>query len=101
MDEKVDRYYHENFVTLAERTIRRLWILAILLIVLLVATNAMWIYYENQFEDIASTTTETIECDASGDGVAIANRSGEVIYNAIGEDNQDDNDQEQTAQDGR
>ena len=31
------------------RTNKRLWVLCILLIVLLVGTNAMWIWYESQF----------------------------------------------------
>ena len=37
------------------RTNKRLWVLCILLIVLLVGTNAMWIWYESQFVDIEIT----------------------------------------------
>ena len=40
-------------------TIKRLWILCILLIVLLVGTNAMWIWYENSFEEIVVTQENT------------------------------------------
>ena len=36
-----------------ERTIRRLWILAIILVGLLLATNAGWIWYESQFETVS------------------------------------------------
>lgn len=44
---------HEGMMARAERTIKRLWITILLLIVLLVGTNGMWIWYESQFEDIA------------------------------------------------
>lgn len=43
---------HEAALAREERTIKRLWILCILLVVLLVASNFAWIVYENQFEDI-------------------------------------------------
>lgn len=42
---------HEGAMARMERTIKRLWILVVLLAVLLVATNAAWIYYESQFTD--------------------------------------------------
>ena len=45
-----------------ERTIKRLWILAILLVVLLVGSNIAWIMYESQFEDV--TVTQEVEQDA-------------------------------------
>ena len=49
--EKVVRqYFHEGTVAVMERTIRRLWILCIILVVLLVATNGLWIWYNSQFE---------------------------------------------------
>lgn len=56
MEQKMIPYYfHEGDMARAERTIRRLWILCILLIVLLVGTNIAWIVYENSFEDIVVT----------------------------------------------
>lgn len=48
-----------------ERTIERLWILAIILVVLLVGSNAAWMYYENQFED--TVITQDVKQD-SGEG---------------------------------
>ena len=38
-----------------DRTIKRLWITVILLIVLLVGTNGMWLWYESQFESFSVT----------------------------------------------
>lgn len=46
---------HEGMMARMERTIRRLWILCIILIILLAGTNAAWIYYENSFEDVVVT----------------------------------------------
>ncbi len=58
---------------------KRLWIVIIILIVALLSTNAGWIYYESQFEEVTeSTTTETYEATADGDGVAVVNGDGEV-----------------------
>lgn len=52
MDQKMIPYFcHEGDMARAERTIKRLWILCILLIVLLVGTNIAWIHYESQFSD--------------------------------------------------
>lgn len=36
-------------------TIKKLWIMCILLIVLLVGSNIAWIYYESQFDDFVVT----------------------------------------------
>lgn len=58
---------HESVMSRMERTIKRLWILCIILIGVLVATNAGWIYYESQF--ITEETTVEQEID-TGDGDA-------------------------------
>ena len=46
---------HEGMMARMERTIRRLWILCIILIMLLAGSNAAWIYYETSFEDVVVT----------------------------------------------
>ena len=46
---------HESEVARLERIIKRLWIMALILIILLVATNGAWLYYESQFEDTVIT----------------------------------------------
>ena len=51
--EAVPYIVHEGMMARAERTAKRLWITILLLIVLLVGTNGLWIWYESQFEDIA------------------------------------------------
>lgn len=71
---------HEAMMARMERTIKRLWILALTLVVLLVGTNCIWIWYESQFETVE--TSETYDIDAFSDsGHAIVNGSGEVNVN--------------------
>lgn len=62
--ESVSKFEFESAQARLERIIIRLWVLLILLIVMLVGTNAAWIYYESQFETIETTTiTQNCECD--------------------------------------
>lgn len=78
--ETVPYIVHEGMMARAERTAKRLWITILLLIVLLVGTNAGWIWYEIQFEE----TTTTIEAEADDGGNAVANNNGMVNYNGKG-----------------
>lgn len=69
MDEKqVPFFVHEADMTRMERTNHRLWILCIMLMIVLVATNAGWIWYEAQWEVYEETTTQEVTQDASGGG---------------------------------
>lgn len=76
--EPVPFIVHEADMARQERTIKKLWILLIICLALLFGTNAGWIYYESQWEEV--TTTETYEATTDGGGTAIANGSGEVTY---------------------
>ena len=53
--ESVPFIVHESAQARMERVTHRLWILAIILIVLLVGTNAAWLWYESQFESFSVT----------------------------------------------
>ena len=83
MDEKeksVSYLAYESAVSMMERTIRRLWVMCILLVILLVGTNVAWLIYESQFEYYTETTTIEQEAEAEGDGDIILNGTGEVKY---------------------
>ena len=58
--EPVPFIVHEGTMARAERTAKRLWITILLLIVLLVGTNAGWIWFESQFE-YSQTTQEVTQ----------------------------------------
>ena len=51
---------HEAELARAERSFKRLWAAIILLMVLLVGTNAGWIWYQSQFE-YSQTTQEVTQ----------------------------------------
>ena len=81
MDEHKDVPYivHEGIMARMERTIKRLWILAIILIVALVGTNAGWIYYESQWQYVDTTTSQEVTQDVdSGGGSATITGIGDV-----------------------
>lgn len=75
----ISQIAHEADMARMERINKRLWIALLVVIVLLVATNAAWIYYESQFEDVV-TETVTQETDAKDGGTAIVNNGGDMIY---------------------
>lgn len=83
MDEKRLLFQIEANDARLERTIVRLWVLLIIMLFLLVGTNAAWIYYENQFEDTTTTVTQKLD---TGDGGKAVINDGVHIY---GEDNAD------------
>ena len=76
--------YNAYEVALArlDRIIKRLCALVLALIIILCASNAAWIWWESQFEEVK--TVETYEANADNGGNAIANGSGEVTFNGNG-----------------
>lgn len=66
---------HESTMARMERTVRRLWILLIILAVFLVGSNALWIVYESQFEDV---TVEQEVDTGKGDAFVVGN--GDLNY---------------------
>lgn len=61
---------HESALARAERTIKRMWITCLVLIALLVATNAMWIWYNSQFEDVTTQiSSEAVADNGRIDGI--------------------------------
>lgn len=72
--ESVPYIVHESSISRMERTIKRLWITILTLIFLLVCSNCVWIWYENQFEDI-----EIVQENADGYNSFIGN-DGDIVY---------------------
>lgn len=70
-------WMHENERVRQERTIKRFFILCIMLVVLLVGTNIAWIVYESSFETIS--VSQEAESDSGNatinDGVHINGES--------------------------
>ena len=56
--ESVPYIVHEASMARMERQAKRLWITVLALIVILVATNGAWIWYESQWETIYQEVTQ-------------------------------------------
>ena len=87
MDSKDTLILYEGAMARMERANKRLWIIIIILIAALIATNAGWLYYESQFQ-VAETS---IEAKQDGDGVNIVG-GGDVNYGADGTNQDTDTD---------
>lgn len=57
---------HESAMSRMERINKRLWVTIVLLVLLLTATNGLWVWYESQFSDEIVTTQ--IEQDSESNG---------------------------------
>ena len=79
---------HESIIARMERTIKRLWILCILMFISLIITNGIWVCYENSFEDTI-TTEITQDLNTDGGGNAIINDG--VHINGTSETNSQNN----------
>lgn len=79
------QYAIDILSAMAERTIKKLWVLIIILVILLFGTNAAWIYYEGQFVD--ETTVQEVWQDADNGTNSFI--GGDYIGNAAGQDNPD------------
>lgn len=66
----------ESELARLERIVKKLFILLTVTVCLLVGTNAYWIWYESQWEEVTTTTTEqeiTQDVDSGDGGDAIIN----------------------------
>ena len=81
MDEKMIPFIaFESVTSRQERTIKRLWILCIILIIALLGTNAGWIYYESQWSVVENQVTQEVEATADGDSDLNLNTIGGDYY---------------------
>lgn len=64
---KTGRFREESALAMAERTIRRLWITILLLIILMAGMCIAFFVYESQFEDYSSVEWVDIDADQEGD----------------------------------
>lgn len=70
--DKIDYLVHEDQMVRMERTIKRLWILCIIIFVAFVGSNCAWLYYESQFTDEIVTEEMSQDVD-TGNGDANVN----------------------------
>lgn len=76
MNEPIPYIVYEGTMVRFERTIKRLWILCIIMFIALVVSNGMWVYYESQFA--VEETTEVTQRNDGGNNNYIGN-DGDII----------------------
>lgn len=76
--ENIPYIVHEDQMVRQERTIKRLWILCIIIFLALICTNAGWIVYESQWED--QVITQEIKQDSGEGGNNTYNRKNPHGY---------------------
>lgn len=80
---------HESAMARMERQIKRLWIVLIMTIVFLVASNAAWIWYESQFEEITITAEQTADGQSNNYAIGGDYYSGETDGNSYSPSQED------------
>lgn len=94
----VPYFVHEAEMARQERTVKRLWILCIIMFLALVISNAGWIVYESQFED--EVITQEISQDSGFGGTNTYN--GKIVGgDDYGEAEDQDYGEEKEQEDGR
>ena len=84
MDGYISEAQHEKEMTRMETANKRWFILCIILVLLLVGSNAGWMIYENQFVDVSlDQQIDTGEGSATVFGVGV----GDVNYGESASDN--------------
>ena len=78
---------HESAMARMERANKRSFIIILILILALIATNTGWIIYESQFK---TAETTTIEAEQSGAEINIVG-GGDVSYGAESKNNENTN----------
>ena len=79
MDERTIPYFvHEGDMMRMERANKRLWIALLIMIVAFIGSNAGWLFYESQFEDVVTTVEAEQETDDGGNNYIVGgNYNGE------------------------
>lgn len=85
------RYAEESAMAFAERTVRRLWIAIIVLIVLMAGMAVGFFVYESQFEEYTEATSTDTEIEALQIGEDNFVAGGDINYGATGESAKDAN----------
>lgn len=83
------RFREESALAFAERTVRRLWITIIVLIVLMAGMAVGFFVYESQFEEYTEETSTDTEIEALQLGEDNFVAGGDINYGATGESAED------------
>ncbi len=63
-------YAHESMMTRYERLIKRLIVALLVSVILIFVSNAVWLYCWIQYDYTDTESTESVDVDGSGNGIA-------------------------------
>lgn len=87
--DKISYFIFESVQARNERTIKRLWISTIILVILLFASNALWLWF------FSGANLECYEYEQGDSGInIIGDENKEVTYNGAKSENTQDNSDE-------
>lgn len=66
MDDKIPYVVYESAMTRADRHIKRLVIALVVAILMIFASNAIWLYSWMQYDYVSADHTTTVDADGSG-----------------------------------
>ena len=89
-DDNNIRFIIESSLAKLEKANVRLWVVVIILILALIATNTCWIVYENSFEEVS--VTQEVDATADGDSDLNIRTIGGVYHVSESESDTDNND---------
>ena len=83
-DYEIPYFVHQDDMNKLDQSHKRIekWLVGCLvgLFIALVATNAYWIYYESQFEDVVTTVTQETSSEGGGNAILNGENAGAVFY---------------------
>ena len=69
---------YESSLAREERIVKRLWITTIVLIFLLFVSNALWLFYESQWEYVQDVIDQDVDAEDSEN--IFVNARGDIVY---------------------
>ena len=75
--ETIAYFIHEQEMARQERTIKRIWILCILILLLFLGTNAGWMIYEAKTDKVVMT--QSASTDSGGNAIVNGTATGDIL----------------------
>lgn len=83
-DYQIPYYVHQDNMNRLDQSHKRVerWLTIICLVIFFafVGTNAWWMWYESQYEDVVTTVTQETSSEGGGDAILNGDGAGAVYY---------------------
>lgn len=89
---------HKEDKERSDKKFNRLFWLCIVIFAAFILTNAGWLFYESQFEEVSTSVTQEVSSEGGGDAIINGDRAGAVFY---GESEADGDNEDALQEDGR